>query len=69
MEYAFSAVEGAWGYKATTPAQRDTTRIVNRGGMQCLELTVDISWHTMLREWSGKQVYTLCPDGTSYYQG
>lgn len=71
VEDAYSMVENAWGYKVVPGAYgpRDKSRIVDRGGMYCLELTVDISYETPLRGWHGKQVYTLCPDGTSEYVG
>ncbi len=61
-----AGVETAFGYRAT---KQETTRLVNRGGVQCWEVTVSISWTDIIGTMTGtnKQVYTLCADGTHHY--
>ncbi len=59
-------VESAWGYRTTKEVK---TQLVDRGGVQCWEVTVSISWTDALGTMTGtnKQVYTLCADGTGHY--
>lgn len=68
VDHAFANIESAWGFRVTSTY---SSRIVGRDGMQCVELTVQTSWTTVVGPGSGsnKQVYTLCSDGSSSYVG
>ncbi len=61
-----ASVESVWGYQTTKQVE---AQLVNRGGVQCWEVTVSISWTDPVGTMTGtnKQVYTLCADGSGYY--